>query len=119
MNNITTRESVEDLDLDHDFTIRDASYDLNHDFITTGIAYGNYVTEEVAKSIQWVINNHFTGEYAEYNTLQIAMCTNSAYDSTVIRVGEICNGGEWLFGGQDFYVLSFADSDVVLLLTKE
>ncbi len=116
-------EMVEDsfeLNLNHDFTTgRGVDIDLDHEFLITGVAYGNYVTEEVAASIQKDIDDHFTGEYAEYNTLQIAMCTNSAYDSTVIRLGEINNGGEWLFNSQDFYVLSFADSDLVLLLTKE
>lgn len=118
MNNLTTRESVEDLDLDHEFTIKDKSYDLNHDFIFSGFAYGNYVTEEVAASIQKDIDDHFTGEYAEYDVLQLALCTNSVYDNEY-KLGEINNGGEWLFGGQDFYALSFVDSDVVLLLTKE
>ena len=114
MNNLTTRESVEDFDLDHDFTIRDASYDLNHDFIKTGIAYSNYVTADVIKSIQSDIDAHFSGEYAEYDMLQLALCTNSNED----EVGVVNKGSEWLFNSQDFYVLAFSDSDVVLLLTK-
>lgn len=115
-------EIVEDnfeLDLDHEFNLAwSHSYDINHDFVITGIAYGNYVTEEVAASIQKDINEHLSGDYAEYNTLQLALCTNSAADNGY-KSGEINNGGEWLFNNQDFYCLSFSDSDVVLLLTKE
>ena len=50
--------------------------------------------------------------------LQLALCTNSATDIGY-KSNEINNGGEWLFNSQDFYALSFTDSDVVLLLTKE
>tara|TARA_Y100001937_G_scaffold128792_1_gene208079 strand:+ start:5061 stop:5417 length:357 start_codon:yes stop_codon:yes gene_type:complete len=118
MSNLTTRESVENLDLNHEFTIKDESYDLNHDFILSGIAYGNYVTEEVAASIQKDIDDHFTGEYAEYDVLQLALCTNSAYASGE-KLGEINKGQEWLFNNQEYYCLTFSDSDTVLLLTKE
>lgn len=119
MNNLTTRESLEDLDLNHDFkTGRGVDVDLNHEFLATGIAYSSYVTEEVAASIQKDINDHFSGEYAEYDTLQFVLCTNSAADNE-FKSNDVNNGGEWLFNSQDFYALSFTDSDVVLLLTKE
>ena len=116
MDTIKNRESIEDLNLDHDFTIQDESYDLNHDFIITGIAYSNYVTEEVAASIQKDIDDHFAGEYAEYDRIFLALCTNSSFEND-FKLGEV-NPCTRAGINQDFYCLSFSDSDVVLLLTK-
>lgn len=99
----------EDIDFKSEFSCNDPSFDFNEYLVQTAENYDRPLTKKALENIFAEIENHHKSEFGDYDRIEYALCTESnAYDRG-LHLGS---------GFIEFYVLDFADTDVVLHLVK-
>jgi hypothetical protein len=99
----------EEIDFKSEFSCNDPSFDFNEYLVQTAKNYDRPLTKKALKNIFAEIAKHHESEFGDYDTIEYALCTESIAYYRGLHLGS---------GFIEFYVLDFADTDVVLHLVK-
>jgi len=98
-----------DIDFKSEFSCNDPAFNFNEYLVQTAENYDRPLTKKALENIFAEITKHHQSEFGDYDRIEYALCTESNEYPAGINVDN-------RYG--EFYVLDFADTDVVLHLVK-